>query len=182
MSVIIDGKESYVGCVINIFERNGYQDSDFYATVIDVETGKTIDIEYDSTRHGGHGNAFIDVTKENYRKYLHNAKWNFIECCVDYEAKQAKRITKGKVVKVVKGRKVPVGTTGEVFWTKDVTYGIGYQSNEVTRIGIKDKEGNIHWTYAHNVEVVDYKRYMRSSRDIIKYCKRTMCNKYMSIK
>ena len=51
---------------------------------------------------------------------------------------------KGDIVTVVKGRKVPIGTTGRIFWLKDTGYG--------PRIGIKDANENVTWTYLKNVE------------------------------
>ncbi len=59
----------------------------------------------------------------------------------------ATRVAKGKTVTVVKGRKVPKGTTGEVFWLGDGRYG--------TRAGVKDAAGTVHWTAASNLEVVN---------------------------
>lgn len=64
------------------------------------------------------------------------------------EAEEAARATyalKGQQVTVVKGRKVPVGTTGEVFWVGQSKYG-GF------RVGLKDAEGETHWTAAANVQ------------------------------
>lgn len=52
----------------------------------------------------------------------------------------------GDKVRVVKGRKVPVGTTGKVFWVGDSQYG--------ERVGIKDGDGETHWTALANVVVL----------------------------
>jgi hypothetical protein len=51
---------------------------------------------------------------------------------------------KGCRCKVVKGRKVPVGLRGTVFWMGDGQYG--------TRVGLKDDAGTVYWTAASNVE------------------------------
>lgn len=56
-------------------------------------------------------------------------------------------MSKGDVVTVVRGQKVPHGTTGTVIWTGDRGYG--------ERLGIKDADGNVHWTAASNVRVRD---------------------------
>lgn len=53
---------------------------------------------------------------------------------------------KGQQVKVVKGRKVPIGTTGEVFWVGEGQYG--------WRLGFLDAEGITHWIAVSNVEAV----------------------------
>jgi len=55
-------------------------------------------------------------------------------------------ITKGMTVTVVRGKKVPVGTTGEVIWTGIGQYG--------PRLGVKDAAGTVHWTAASNVDPV----------------------------
>lgn len=55
-------------------------------------------------------------------------------------------VRKGKSVVVMKGRKVPHGLRGIVFWEGEGEYG--------PRIGIKDAAGEAHWTAASNVEVL----------------------------
>ena len=55
-------------------------------------------------------------------------------------------MTKGTRVVVVRGVKVPRGTTGEIFWTGVTKYG--------PRVGFKDSEGTVHWTAASNVEAM----------------------------
>lgn len=49
----------------------------------------------------------------------------------------------GDRVKVVKGRKVPLGTVGKVFWVGDGKHG--------ERVGFKDGDGETHWTSLSNV-------------------------------
>lgn len=51
---------------------------------------------------------------------------------------------KGRTIKVVKGRKVPVGTVGVCFWIGSSQWG--------DRVGLKDSKGTVHWTAASNVE------------------------------
>lgn len=63
----------------------------------------------------------------------------------------------GKTVKVVKGRKVPKGTTGVVFWLQRQCYGKygdpwGIYSS--TRCGIKTADEKVYWTSTDNLEVV----------------------------
>jgi hypothetical protein len=55
-------------------------------------------------------------------------------------------IARGATVTVVRGKKVPVGTSGVVFWTGDGPWG--------PRVGFKTADGVTHWTAAANVEVV----------------------------
>jgi len=72
--------------------------------------------------------------------------------------KRAKTPDKGKMGRVYKGRKVPVGTTGEIIW-----YGhgksYGYRNNTM-RVGIKDATDKVHWTDVDNVEVVNWEQYL----------------------
>lgn len=53
---------------------------------------------------------------------------------------------KGTKVKVVKGRKVPVGTEGEVFWVGEGKWG--------WRVGFTGTDGETYWTALTNVEAV----------------------------
>lgn len=53
-------------------------------------------------------------------------------------------IVKGALVEVVKGRKVPKGTVGEVFWLGEDSFG-------KPRLGMRDAAGQIHWTAVANV-------------------------------
>jgi hypothetical protein len=74
--------------------------------------------------------------------------------------KQAKFPTRGKTVKVVKGRKTPVGTTGEVIWTGEGRK-YSYYGKTPYRVGIKTADGTVHWTDADNVEVLNWEQYLR---------------------
>ena len=62
-------EETYIGRVLLLRERNGYDDSDFYAICWNDETGKPISIMYDTTRFAGGGGANIDATPEVVEKY-----------------------------------------------------------------------------------------------------------------
>lgn len=58
----------------------------------------------------------------------------------------AQDVRKGTAIKIVRGRKIPVGTTGVAFWKGSGAYG--------QRVGFKDAAGNTLWTAATNVEAV----------------------------
>jgi hypothetical protein len=53
----------------------------------------------------------------------------------------------GQIVKVYRGRKVPQGTIGTVFWIADEEDAFGCY-----KIGIKDEAGNKHFTAINNVD------------------------------
>ena len=56
-------------------------------------------------------------------------------------------LRKGTMVKVVRGRKVPIGTEGKVFWVGTTQFG--------KRIGFKDAKDVTHWTAWGNFEVTE---------------------------
>lgn len=71
---------------------------------------------------------------------------------IDYVIKFA-----NKRVKVVKGRKVPRGTEGIVFWMGSYCnspYGDPWGIYTTYRCGLKDDNGEVYWTSLNNVELV----------------------------
>lgn len=126
----------FEGCVLNTWERNGSWDSDFYATVWDEEQGEVIDFEYDTTRCGGGGSAEIDATDEVLNKvfqYYMNREAETFDKYVN--AERAKYYGKGDAVRVIRGRKVKVGTVGKCFW-RGKTYN-RYSRMTEDRMGIE---------------------------------------------
>lgn len=55
-----------------------------------------------------------------------------------------REVRKGAKVKVVRGRKVPIGFAGVVIWVGDAKYGV--------RVGIKRADGEVAFTAIGNVE------------------------------
>lgn len=53
----------------------------------------------------------------------------------------------GRQIKVVKGRKVPIGTIGNCFWSDFGQYGL--------KVGLITKEGVKHFTAASNVVIYE---------------------------
>lgn len=99
----------------------------------------------------------VDATPEMITAYLsHVASVQALKeesSRVAQAARRAKEIEterlapkRGRTIKVVKGRKVPIGTSGVCFWVGDGAYG--------TRVGFKDDAGVTHWTAATNVVAV----------------------------
>lgn len=168
----------FEGAVLCTRERNGYHDSDFYAVVWDAKKKELRDVQYDTTRFAGGGTAHVDATDEvkaYARKWL--ARWAF-RVLKSQMIRDAKAVEDGKLVRVVAGRKVEIGTEGVVFWEQRQTYG-RYGSASATKIGIRTSDrkekitkvgrrgkkytvsrwADVEWTYAHNVEVVDPEQY-----------------------
>lgn len=136
-------------------EYNGRDDSDFYAVVWDVEAQTTRRVEYASTRGWTYPNsAKADATDE--------VKAAFLAYCervrkAERERAEAARLAavaaeklepkKGRAVRVVRGRKVAIGTEGVVVWEGVDNWGKG-------RIGIKLASGETVFTAAANAEAL----------------------------
>jgi len=141
-----------VGLVLSTGERNGYHDSDFFAVVWNAEQGRPVEFTYASTRGWTYPNsASVDATDEvraAYQAYRDNQDRIYREQLAvrreEAAREEALQPKKGYRCRVVKGRKVPVGTVGEVFW-----YGPG---NYGDRVGLREDDGTTHWTAASNVQ------------------------------
>jgi hypothetical protein len=143
---------SYEGCVLDDREENHSDDSDFYALVWDEASKSIQKVFYGSTRYYSYGNyAEVDASeevKEKAQKFLEDVYYKII---LEEMQEYAKRPKDGSMVRVVRGRTAPIGTVGAVFWMKE----INYNGNTTTRVGIKDSDGKVYWTYLSNIEVVD---------------------------
>lgn len=58
----------------------------------------------------------------------------------------------GQNVEVIKGRKVPIGTNGEVIYLSRKHYGQSQWFGYETYIGIIDDNGTIHYTNINNIK------------------------------
>jgi hypothetical protein len=138
---------TYEGLVLFTGEHNWHDDSDFYAMVWDAEAGEPREVGYASTRGWTYNNsATADATPEVQAAYDAWKARLAAERYDAYMAAEAAKVAKGREVRVVKGRKVPVGTQGTVIWAGEGRYG--------RRVGLKDADGTVHWTAESNVEVV----------------------------
>ena len=153
----------YVGCVLSAYELNGYNDSDWYAVCWDREQQKLVEVEYDTTRAGGGGRAEIDATqevlREVYRWYKRMGREHF-DCCTN--PSNAKKVQKGDTVRVVRGRKVPKGTEGVVFWVG--TRYNQYSRMDEERVGI-EVAGERGFLNAEYVEVIGWEARLVTGRE-----------------
>lgn len=105
------------GLVLETGEVNGYDDSDFYAVVWNPTKGHPERVTYATTRGWTYPNgASVDATPEVIAAH---AAWDAQRrenARIERDAREALVPRKGKVVKVVSGRKLPVGTEGTVVW------------------------------------------------------------------
>lgn len=111
--------EEYVGCVLDTFERNMSDDSDFYAIVWDEEDQSVKSVMYATTRGWTyHNKAFVDATKEAQEKAT---KW-----AVDHVTKLMisnwSVASAGKRVESLTKRGKYVGVTGVVLKTEPSEY------------------------------------------------------------
>lgn len=146
----------YEGCVLNTYERNGYEDSDFYAVCWDREKQEIVEVEYDTTRCGGGGYAKIDATEDTLRevyRYYKKMATDYFDSI--YNEKLAKMVRKGDTVEVVRGKKVPKGTVGKVFWTGTKYNPYSYQDED--RVGVEMEDGTRFFVRLDYVAVIGWK-------------------------
>jgi hypothetical protein len=139
--------DTHVGICLHESERNMHDDSDFYMTYWDEESQAPKTVEFASTRGwcypclGSHP----DATPEIVAKYEAWDRARREQAARDHEEWLRRQPAKGKTLKVVKGRKVPVGIIGTCIWLGNSGFG--------PRVGIKDESGQVFWTALSNVEV-----------------------------
>lgn len=160
---------TYEGKVLETRERNYYDDSDFYALVWDDDANAVISVDYATTRGWTYLNsATVDATDEvkaKAAKFYENVAFEALKAKA---AEAARKVAVGKSVKVVKGRKVPKGTEGTVFW---VGPGRAYSYYAAKygvpdRVGFKDAAGTTFWTAASNLEVTDAEEWLADLEDL----------------
>lgn len=139
---------THKGLVLALGEKNGYDDSDFYALVWDAEKAEPRKVYYATTRAWTESNyAEVDATLEVLAAYDRYLAQQALRRAEEAVRREAATVRHGKRVRVVKGRKVPHGTEGIVHWI-----GAGFGGR--TRVGLTDAAGQAHWIDAQNVEVV----------------------------
>lgn len=155
------GQTEFVGSVLgtreipdSLFER------DYVAAV--VWTGEKVEeIRYACYHWGGSSGCSaaveVDATEEVKTlaaKYAERIRLMSYYAADDREAQQ---IFPNKRIRVIKGRKIPVGVEGIVFWIGPDRFKGG------NRCGFKDDGGTTHWISTGNIEVVNWQTYCRFS-------------------
>lgn len=143
-------RTTHVGMVVKVFERNGYNDSDFCAVVYFPATDSFGEVEYGTTRFWTYPNhAEVDASEALQKLY---ADRELDRRRKEYEAaaeRKAMEPAKGKRAKVSGGRKVPIGTEGTLTWVGPDRY-----SRYRTRVGLKTDNGTVHWLDAEHITVM----------------------------
>lgn len=167
--------QSCIGQVVNTYERNGYDDSDFFATVIDPATMETKDICYATTRGWTYNNgASVDAPEEliqlwRAKKEAEQKARADAASAADEAAKAQIPYCGNRVVVTSKRSKLPCGTIGTVVYFQRSAFakpeckrfgGMKEYSRLLAdlssyRIGIRDITGQIHYCSASCVKVVD---------------------------
>ena len=144
------------GCVISLREMNGYDDSDFYATYYEPESGEFKETLYASTRGWTYPcGAVVDATPEVLEKWRAYCKARNEAYYAKVAAAEAAKPTKGKTVKVirpVRGKAaLKGGETGKVFWYGEDKFS---RYSKAYRVGVELEEGRKVFISAGAVEVV----------------------------
>jgi hypothetical protein len=100
----------FVGAVLDTYEVNGYDDSDWYAIVWDDEKKIVRSVEYDTTRAASMGRADVDATPESMDKARQYARDVVARGMIDDHA----IVGPGKTVKSLTTRGKAKGITGTV--------------------------------------------------------------------
>jgi len=148
-------ERSYEGATLCMRERNYYHDSDFYAVVWDEVEQETKYIEYATTRGWTYANgARVDATDEIKAKAAEYQYVRYLEQLQKANQRQSREIATDRRVKVIKGRKVLIGTEGTVKWT-----GMGNYRN--MRARIETDKGEEHWIDCSNLEIIEPEQWLR---------------------
>lgn len=157
---------NYEGAVLETRERNFASDSDFYAIVWDEATSSIKHVDYATTRGWTYLNgATVDATPDVIAKANAYAAALRFEDLKTAAAAAARKPAIGKTVKVVKGRKVPKGTVGDVFYAAPGRK-FSYYDRPADRIGLRTADGATFFTAASNVEVVDAEDWLPDLSDL----------------
>lgn len=148
--------KTYEGSVLCRRESNGYHDSDFYAIVWDEEEQTLSRVVYATTRGPTNATCAVDATeevKEKARDWLHD--WARRESLRTQRA-NAEKIVPGRRVKVVRGRKVPIGTVATVYATREREI----RGNTIHEVALLMEDGSQQGTYEANLVVVNQEQFI----------------------
>ena len=159
-----DGRTpDYEGCVLDWYEHNGYDDSDWYAICWNKEK-QTIDkVLFNTTRCACGGRAEIDATPEVLRKVYRYWK-NIGRAMFDNRTnpEQAKKPHVGDTVRIVGGRKFKKGTECKVFWAGSCHN--PYSGCTEDRLGV-EADGNRQFIKEEQAELVDWQARLMTGKE-----------------
>jgi len=132
----------------------GDGDSAYYALIWDTAANAPVPVglswDYDKAREA----VVLDATPEIKAAYAAHLKAIEDRKAADKAAAEARKVAKGKRVRVVNRDKgAAVGTEGVVIWYGEGKSFRGYGRGPM-RAGVKDAAGTVYWVNAASVEVV----------------------------
>lgn len=151
-----DPVHTYVGAVLDTYEVNGYDDSDFVAIVWDEDAEKVTTVEYASTRGWTyHNGARIDATDEAKAKALVWYRAYYQRITVQDAEHEATLPQPGRTVRSLTTRGKNKGVVGVVQWYGPDKYRRAYESYQPMRVAIiAEGESERRWLPAESVAVV----------------------------
>jgi hypothetical protein len=147
----------------------GFGDSASYAKVV-RDDGSIESINYQYTGLGGSdwNHAEKDVTPELLKMAQDYARPHMHEIVIANAEHTACEVSQGKRVRVIKGRKFPIGTEAVAKWAGEAQFGY------VARLIFAD--GSEAFIALGNVEVIDPESYMPSDAEITARVERALGN------
>lgn len=147
---------TYGGRVLETYERNGYDDSDFCALVWDDETATVRTVTYASTRGWTyHNGATVDATPDVIMASRHWAAERWQAEMIRREESARTQPTKGREVRSLTTRGKNVGVMGVVMWHGPDQYRSS-KWQTLYRVGIKvSGEEKLRYLDASRVKVVN---------------------------
>lgn len=157
MPLIYKDKVTHVGCVLDEYEHNKYDDSDFYAIVWDEETQSVQQIQYASTSYYSYDHGcVIDATPEVLAKADAWGRARSLKQRLHvHNYKAEKEFAQGRKVRVVKGRKIAKGTEGEIISVHERNYGPSYNNVGVVRSAYVDTGRDRVYINIDNLVLID---------------------------
>jgi hypothetical protein len=142
-----NGNVSYEDRVLKVSSRyNSSMDIDeYYADVWDGEQVRHICY---GSNFGESGKAEVDAIPEviaEYRTWLYQIR---LEILAENSWRKASEIFLGMVATVIKGRKLPIGTTGIIFWKGPNKFAYGRYS-----VGLELADGSRVFTDENNIRI-----------------------------
>lgn len=113
-------------------------------------------IEWGTTRFACDAGCSVDATDEVKALFKEWSEANRVRMKAGLERIECTKLRKGRRVRVVRGRKVPIGTEGDVFWHGADRYAPRWSkvNDEFTRIGIVTDDGEKFFLAGSNCEVL----------------------------
>lgn len=161
-----DFRTTYEGCVLQQYERNGYDDSDFMAIVWDEPTESIKEVTWGTTRGWTYLNScVVDFTPDVLEKAQKVRYEQMVKANVAAATINARKPMVDRRCRVTRGRKVPQGTEGTVFWVGTDRYASSRWST-VYRAGLRTDANEKFFVPLDYLEVCFPHLYEMSEEDI----------------